>query len=123
MSSPTQRTLKHLRERGMVAGVVEKWIPQTKRRVDLLGFIDIVGCGVGPIVGVQSTSGSNGAKRVSKILTERADEARAWLASGGCIEVHAWRKLKKAKDRRWWHARIWDVVVVGGELKGVVRDG
>lgn len=120
-ASPTQRTLKRLRERGMVAGVVEKWIPQTKRRLDLYGFIDVIGCGEGPVLAVQATSGSNGASRVEKITGPCAEQAKAWLRSGGAIEVHAWRKLKKRKDRKWWHPRVWQITLLHDELCWEVR--
>ena len=42
MTSPTQRSLAALRERGMLAEVVERWNPYTKTRKDLFGFVDIV---------------------------------------------------------------------------------
>ena len=63
MASPTQRTLKELRRLGHVAGVVERWIPQTRRRLDLFGFIDIVALGPWGTIGIQCTTSANQAAR------------------------------------------------------------
>jgi hypothetical protein len=41
--SPTARSLKKLRKEGWTASVVEKWIPQVKRRRDCFGF-DVLAC-------------------------------------------------------------------------------
>lgn len=91
MSSPTQRSLKHLRDAGFLAEVVEKWNPHSKTRKDLFGVIDIVALSPdGETVGVQSTSGSNVSKRVSKI-----GECEALAAIRRCgwrLLVHGWTK-------------------------------
>jgi len=90
MSSPTSRTLDWLRKQGMEAGVVEKWIPQTRQRKDLFGFIDIVALDASPgCLGVQATSGSNNAAaRRTKVLSLHA--AHLWLKSGNRIWVVGW---------------------------------
>lgn len=90
MSSPTARSLKELRRRGLLADVVERWIPGANIRKDLYGFIDILAIGDGRIVGVQATSGSNMASRIAKI----ADHANLGAVRGAGIEiwVHGWRK-------------------------------
>lgn len=41
-TSPTRRALAECKRRGWTAQVVEKWIPHTRRRLDLFGVIDIV---------------------------------------------------------------------------------
>lgn len=90
--SPTQRSLKLLRERGYTAGIVEKWNPHARRRFDLFGILDLVAVGNGETIGVQTTSGSNVSSRVAKI---QDSEALAELrAAGWTIVVHGWRKLK-----------------------------
>ena len=43
--TPTQRTLKHMRERGYTCQVVEHWNPFARIRQDLYGFIDRDGDG------------------------------------------------------------------------------
>lgn len=90
MSSPTSRSLEHLRKQGYVAQVVEKWIPAVKRRQDLYGFIDILAIRDNEVVGVQATSGDNVAARVRKIGEhELVGQVRR---AGIRILVHGWRK-------------------------------
>ena len=95
MSSPTQRTLAEMRKRGYIAEVVEKWIPQVKRRRDLFGFIDIL-CvhpeREGDVVGVQATSGSHVAERITKI--NEHENVGAVRKGGIRILVHGWAKRK-----------------------------
>lgn len=118
--TPTQRTLKYLRDLGYRAEVVEKFNSHTKRRNDLFGFGDVLAIKPGCTVLVQVTSGSNGAARVRKIVEERTEEARDWLAAGNEIEVHAWRKLAAyRKDGTRAKRDQWDVKLTGltlGEL-------
>lgn len=93
MSSPTQRSLKHMRERGFHAEVVERWIPGANVRKDLWGFVDILCLSPdGFIVGVQSTSDSNVAARITKI----AESPLVGLVreAGIKIVVQGWRKAK-----------------------------
>lgn len=102
--SPTQRALKHLKELGYQAQVVEQNIRIPGRGMfkrDLFNCIDIVGVRAGvPVIGIQVTSHSNLAKRVEKCLLN----GQAWLSSGAQLEAWAWRKLKGQKamqlDRR-----------------------
>jgi hypothetical protein len=90
MTSPTQRSLAHLRKLYPLVQVVEKWIPQARKRVDLYGIIDILCVSDSEIVGVQATSGTNVAARVSKIAESPATPV---LRKAGIrILVHGWRK-------------------------------
>lgn len=88
--SPTQRTLKHLRDQGYpLVQVVERWNSFARRRIDLFGIIDVVAVGA-DIVGVQSTSGSNVAARVAKITES---EALPHLRKANIrVLVHGWTK-------------------------------
>lgn len=97
MSSPTQRSLARLRKQGYRAQVVERWVPQARRRIDLFSCIDVVGIGHGHTVGVQATSASNLSSRVAKM---RAAEALPDLLAAGwrCV-VWGWRKSKRSG--RW----------------------
>ena len=90
--SPTQRALKHLREMGYQAQVVEKWNAFAKIRIDLFGCIDIVAVRPGvPVLGVQCTSHSNISSRFQKSLVL----GQGWLSTGHTqLEVWAFRKLK-----------------------------
>lgn len=97
MSSPTQRTLKHMREAGYTAEVVEKWIPGANIRKDLWGFVDVLGihADTGEVLAVQSTSYSNMSARVTKI-TDHENLPIVRLA-GWTVHVHGWRKV----GNRW----------------------
>lgn len=91
--TPTQRSLKMLRDAGYTVAITEHWNPFANIRQDLYGFIDLLA--IAPrnsVLAVQTTSGANVAKRISKILSIPA--AKVWLETGSIIVVHGWRKLK-----------------------------
>lgn len=92
MSSPTQRTLAHLRKQGYTADVVERWIPRANVRKDLFGVIDVIAIGNGETLGVQCTSYPNVSSRVKKI--EACDALPELRRSGWRLLVHGWRKPK-----------------------------
>ena len=94
-TSPTQRSLALLRKRGYVAEVVEKWIPQVKRRKDLFGIGDVLAIREGEVLLVQATSDSNVSSRVNKIGD--AEQTGAVRKAGIRIHVHGWRK----RGSRW----------------------
>lgn len=102
MSSPTQRSLAVMRERGYLAEVVEKWIPAVRRRRDLYGFIDLLCIRDGEVCGVQATSGSNVAARIAKIADH--ENVAAVRRAGIRLLVHGW-----AKRRGRWQLREVDV--------------
>ena len=113
--SPTQRTLAELKRQNVPACVSEKWIPSRGHpaggvRKDLFGFVDVVALGE-TVIGVQATSGTNVAARVKKIREECGEAAKAWLRSGGTIQVWGWRKLAKPVNRRYWQPRIVEVTI------------
>ena len=102
--TPTARSLRHLRKSGALAAVVERYNPHAKRRVDLFGFIDIVCVDGRPgVLGVQSTTTTNQAARVSKIQSdELARNVNMWLMAGNRIVVHGWsKKGPRGKRKRW----------------------
>ena len=95
--SPTSRTLNMLRERGLTAQVVEKWLPLPNakpgmppgRRIDLFGVIDIVvAAGLGGIQGWQACAAASFAARIDKAVAE--PRLKVWLASGGRFYVIGW---------------------------------
>jgi len=106
--SNTQRTLRALRDRGMMCGIVERWNQYAGKfgiRMDLFGFIDIIAldserhC----ILAIQSC-GSSFAAHKKKITEEKINEVIEWLKCGGKIELWGWRKLKLkrgGKAMRW----------------------
>ena len=106
--SPTQRTLRELRNQGRICGSVEKWNPHVGPfgiRQDLFGFIDLISLDTARgIIGVQCCAGSGFSAHIKKILEDRAQEAIEWLRCTGKIEVWGWRKVKLkrgGKAMRW----------------------
>lgn len=104
-TSPTARSLAMLRKAGYTANVVEKWIPQTKRRLDLFGGIDIVAIRAGDAgaLGVQSTSGDNVSHRLKKMRGIAA--LKLWLDCGNRLVIHGWSRKRKAGTRKLWTCR------------------
>jgi hypothetical protein len=90
--TPTQRSLKLLREQGYTVAIVEKWNPHARIRQDLFGFIDLLAIRDGETLGIQACAGSSLSARVKKI-TEHENLGPVRKA-GWRIEVWAWRKLK-----------------------------
>lgn len=92
MSSPTQRSLKHLRDLGYRVAIVEHWNPFARIRNDLFGFIDLLAIKDGETLAVQTTSRGNVAARVAKITeSEALSDVRK---AGWRVIVHGWGKLK-----------------------------
>ena len=98
----TTRTLSALRKEGWLPDVVEKWIPQARRRKDLYGFIDVLAVGEGGVLGVQACAYCDVSKRVKKI--EEHENVGAVRKGGIAIQVWGWRKVKNR-----WQARVVDV--------------
>lgn len=88
--SPTQRSLKFLRDQGYVAEVVERRVPFQFVTKDLFGFIDIVALKDEETLAVQATSGDNVAARVNKII--ECEHLAAVRRANWRIVVHGWRK-------------------------------
>lgn len=100
MRSPTERSLKYMRDRGYTCHIVEKWIYvpigagvwEPKNRVDMWG-LDIVCVHPEKVpVAVQTTSASNHSARVKKML---AIPELLHLARFITVEVHSWGVRKK----------------------------
>lgn len=105
--TPTQRSLKLLREEGWRCEIVERWNPHTKTRHDLFGIADLLAIKPGhmPTL-VQTTSGSNLSARLKKIA--ETEGVQDLIASGFRIEIHGWRTFlvkRGGKARRWVPAR------------------
>lgn len=92
--SPTARSLSFLRAHGYHAEVVERWIPQARVRKDLFGFVDILALplsGDGPVLAVQTTSGSCVSARLKKITES---PLLPQVQKGFTVVIHGWRRLK-----------------------------
>ncbi len=105
--TPTARTLVWLRGKGIEAAVVERWIPQTRRRLDLFGFIDLIAIDGGTTWGVQATSTGNVQSRITKIIEH--PNTPLWLAGPRRILVIGWRSYKRRVDRASWRPTIYEV--------------
>lgn len=105
--SPTARTLKHCRELGWVADVVERFIPGARVRRDLFGFIDVVILDGKPgVLGVQACSTGDQSTRLAKIGQE--PRAGLWLAAGNRVQVWGWAKRGPRGKRKLWELTMTD---------------
>ena len=96
------RTKANLESRGYTYWKTEYWCSFSRRRKDLLGFIDALGVQEGkPIIGVQTTSRGCISARRAKILASPL--ALLWLRAGQRIEIHGWDKHTPKGTRllRW----------------------
>lgn len=114
--SPTQRTLRELRNQGLICGIVEKFNVYAGPygiRQDLFGWIDIIAlCPERGILGIQST-GQAFSQHWQKITQERNEECREWLKCGGKAYLWGWRKvkLKRGSKAMRWKPRIKEVTI------------
>jgi hypothetical protein len=92
--SPTQLTLRKLKEDGYICKTVEKWNPWARIRQDLWGF-DVIAAKRGEAVLVQCTSASNVSARIKKI--EELDSTLRLREAGFRLLVWGWKKVKN----RW----------------------
>lgn len=105
-TSPTQRSLKFLRDRGYTAQVVEKWNQFAKVRQDLFGFIDIVAIkpGIVGVLGVQTTSKAHLSDREKK--AEKLETYKIWLECGNKVWMMGWKKSGAKGKRKLWNCTI-----------------
>lgn len=123
--SPTQRTLKAMREQGRLCGIVEKFQQYGGKfgvRQDLFGFIDIIA--IDPtegIIAIQSC-GQDYSGHVKKLTEERNESVFEWLKHAPC-ELWAWRKvkLKKGSKAMRWKPRIADLRIINGDIAIIER--
>lgn len=122
VSSPTARTLELCRKLGLVACVVEKWIPQTRRRLDAFGFGDLLVLDGRPGAALlQVTDATSVSRRVHKIREECREQATAWLRAGNRIVVVGWAKRGATGKRKVWTPRFVELVLEQGGIWGEER--
>ena len=108
--SPTERTLRLLRDAGLDPWKVERWIPQARKRVDLFGLFDYLALWQpGPLspgftVAVQST-GTSHSQHAHKMHEAEAMLHRCCRAQWIPILV-SWRKTKPRGQRVKYRPRI-----------------
>lgn len=95
-SSPTQRSLKFMRDQGYLCEITERWNQWAKVRQDLFNFVDILCIKGGKTVAVQTTSYGNMSARIKKI--KDLETYPIVRSAGWEIVVHGW---KKDKSGRW----------------------
>jgi hypothetical protein len=110
--SPTQRTIRELRNQGRVCAIVERWnmhVGPHGIRQDLFGIIDVIALDPEQgVVGIQSC-GQAFAAHERTILDERAAESIDWLSTPGTVlELWGWRKvkLKRGGVAMRWQPRV-----------------
>jgi len=114
--TPTQRTLRELKDHGRTCGIVEKFNPHVGKfgiRQDLFGFIDIIALDTDRgIIGIQSC-GQSFSAHLKKIVEERNQEAYEWIRCGGKVELWGWRKLKLKRGGKAmrWKPRIKEITI------------
>lgn len=100
--SPTQRTLRVLRQSGVIADIVERFNQYAGpfgTRNDMFGFGDLIA--IDPtegIVAIQCCARSGHAAHRTKILENEI--APEWLKAGGKIAIWSWAKQKKERGSK-----------------------
>ena len=100
--SPTQRTLKRMRDSGdyVLVEVVEHWNPWGRVRKDLFGIIDILGISItGETHALHATSYSNGNARIKK--KEEHDSTPHLRDADWVLLVEGWRKEKNGRYKSY----------------------
>ena len=92
--TPTERSLKYLREQGYLCAIVEKWNPHARIRQDLWGWCDILAIKKDEVLAVQVTS-TGVAARIKKI--QESETVGRVREANIRIEVHGWSKNSKGK--------------------------
>ena len=131
--SPTQRTLRALRDLGRVCAITEKWNrfggPPRKDnpkkrvgcRVDLFGFIDLIA--LDPqrgIIGIQSCGQAFAAHRRALLDSPCTEHLIECLRCGGTVELWGWRKVKIRRGAKAmvWRPRVEEItldMITGGK--------
>ena len=65
-TSPTQLSIKYLKDQGYTVAIVEHWNAFARIRQDLFGFIDIIALKGNETLAVQTTTATNMSARVKK---------------------------------------------------------
>lgn len=98
--SPTQRTLKYLRDNGYIAVVVASWNPFSRTRKDVLCG-DILAFGHGEVLLVNATDSTSVSKREAKAKAN--GDVQAWASQPWAkFVVAGWRKGVRGDDALIW---------------------
>jgi hypothetical protein len=94
--TPNQQSVRHLRNLGFTAEIVELRIPGTNRSRDLFGVIDIVAIGNGQTLGVQATTADHVSHRRNKI--NESGMLPIFKDAGWLVIIHGWRKDGRLRE-------------------------
>ena len=100
--SPTQLSLKLLKEQGYTVDISGYWNSFARKRKDLFQICDIVALGDNEIIFVQTTTNVNALARCKKIANCKA--INAIRRAGVKVIVHGWFKNKSNR----WECKIRD---------------
>ena len=108
-TSPTQRTIKHLKDQGGIPGIVERFnrfAGPFGIRQDLFGFIDIINISPEGIEAIQSC-GQGFSTHIKKMTEDRNEAMYEWLKHA-TVQLIGWRKvkLKRGGKATRWKPRI-----------------
>lgn len=113
--SPTQRTIRELKNQGRTCGIVERFISNTSFghgiRSDLFHIFDIVALdSARGIIGIQ-TCGADFAAHFRKMTEEYGHNTLEWIKCGGVAELWSWRKIKARRGGKLmlWKPRIKEI--------------
>ena len=113
--TPTQRTLRALRQQGLVCAVVEKWNAHARVRQDLFGIVDVIALDPARgFIGVQCTGANGWSDHWQKLTVDKAQEVLQWLETpGGVVELWAWRQIKAKRGGKAliWQPRIAEITI------------
>lgn len=111
--SPTQRSLRYLREQGFLVEKTEHWNQHVRIRQDLFGIADMIALTPTETWFIQSTTGDNAAARLAKICgNPKASEILT--SPHRKIFIHAWRKVGARGKRKLWELREIEVALETG---------
>ena len=115
-TSPTQRSLKKLRDEGYKAAVVERFLRYAGafgKRQDLYNIIDVLGINAKETLGIQCCSGSVKSHLV-KLMEEKNQECYNWLeCPNRRLEIWGWRQLlkKRGSQVKYWVPNIVEITL------------
>lgn len=115
--SPTQRTLRALKEQGRRCWIVEKWnayAGEHGKRIDMFNIIDIIALDpIEGVIGIQAC-GTDFKSHWDKLTVEHAQESIDWLKTPGTkLFIYSWRKLKLQRGGKAlrWSPKVKEIIL------------
>ena len=113
MANNHQRTLKHVREQGGIAEIVERRLPipgvKWGPRKDMFGFIDCFAELDGYILLIQIGAWSACGEKKKFICESKKVIARQLMMAGCKIQVWGWKKAPVSLRSKKWVVKIVDI--------------